>query len=909
LFTFIIVTKNLTFAEPAAGFGTEDNFAFTPAEKIAVLSKAEETLKWALSSTNDALNTTPAEVFRKRITPIELMQAAAILREKNKIEASIKLRELLSYLNPTSAECFDIEDRLGNTILDSFKDDAEIPQVRNGGNGGWNGTGLNSTEFIRKGAEKFLRDDLTAAEKIAIINSPKKPIDLMKAIDLLISTGRAALTRHYLKKFLDTKITPAECAEIVNEIGMKRLIQIYTSRKLAPQGEQTVNLILNESKKYWHDPEVIAKAVNNLTIKFDKRKLDDERLSLDNFTPSIILPESLKTFQTIWQGGHISVVQLLSKLSTVNNSTQADEILTALLSIGGDVKESLAVSLNSDNPILLKNAIRGLNTVISQDEIFLLYPIAFSKKAGVSAEIKNIAYEIILSKSGAGVSQKNNIRNDIQKNSVNALYKRGRDYYSQNRHLRADENGYIKLWNWNEKKLSAEYIQLKLPDAYRLLAYRYAKLAYETADEHDSNFDNIKQFYAAALFDYISFMNGLDNPLDLESTGLIRVAASLSLDQLNRIITDAISEEHFEVARVAATAWRHVGDVQSFISDSGVQIHPLIRAVGASDRRLRFAALETIMQLNPQLAYQGSSIVTDTLIWFSRAEGRKSIVLLHPKLSEGTRLAGYFIPLGYSSEIATTFRKGFILAAESPDVEFIAVDSDYNSREVAELVRLLRKDNRTYNIPVAVFRSEPQKKPKTFAGNPSVMEFQLMQKADRLALSAPFSNSLSLFYPRPASDETAQFIESDLLKKTSTVIVPAVIRSEQAKKSLSWIKRSIIAADSGQKIYHYENLEEFVSRVVHGFQHIVEGLEIAAEIRSANMQLIIYDIAADSSLPISIRQQAAQFFESSIKKHGILLRGKQVQNLYDRYNASETESKESQNLLSRILDIVEEKAK
>ncbi|MDR1480258.1 MAG: hypothetical protein LBJ00_15080 [Planctomycetaceae bacterium] len=903
---FVVVVSLL--ADEPVGFESADCFAITAVEKAAVLDKAEATLKWVLKLSQEEVKGVPSEVFRTKITPLELMQAAAIMREQNQIGTSVKLREIISYFNPTSAECFEIEERLGSAVLDLFKEDVELPQVKVGGGGGWEGAGLNSSDFIKKGAAKFLKEDLTAAEKIAIMDSPKTAADLMHVVDLLSSTGRASLTRHYLKRFIEVKASPLECAEIVDKIGVSRLMRISVNRQFAPQGEEVVTAILREAKKHWQDTGNIAKITDNIAIKFDRRNLGNERSSLDKFNPPVILPESLKTLQTIWKGEHVSAAQLLSKLAETNDETQVNEIITVLLSIGGDVKESLAVSLNSGNLVLLKNAIRGLQMSISREEVFLLYPIAFSQKTTIPDEIKNEALNIILSKTGV-VQSSNNIRNEIYTSAVRTLCNRARDYYLRKRHLRADENGNIRFWNWNDIKASAEYVQLTLPDAYRLFAYRYALLAYEIADEGGMDFEFVRRVYVAALFEYVSYGNGLDNPLDLESSGLFRVVSSLPLVQLNRVMTDAILEEHFEVARVAVKVWAHAGNLQSFIDAANDQTHPLIHAIAAPDRRLRFAALETIMQLNPNSAYQGSSLVAETLVWFARAEGRKIVVVIHPNLSEASRLAGYFIPLGYANELAANCRRGFMLAAESPDVELVVIDLANQDQAASAFAQILRKDNRTHDIPVAIYKGKPQKKTKTFQGNPNTLELQSMQMIDRLTPNASFVNSFSQIYPQPANDEITRFIEADLMRKTGAIHVPAEIRVEQAKKAVNWIKQTITSEQTGQKIYKYENLEEIVSRAVNNCNNIISGLEIAAELKSANMQSAIYNSAADATLPLTTRQKAAQLFEKSIKKHGILLRGKQVQYLYDRYNASEFETKESQDLLSRIIDVVEENAK
>ncbi|MDR1290593.1 MAG: hypothetical protein LBK06_05270, partial [Planctomycetaceae bacterium] len=110
---FVFVVSNSAGAE-FAGFEAADRFAITTAEKTAVLAKAEATIKWVLSLPPDEVKGTPSEVFRTKIAPIELMQAAAMLREQNQINTSVKLRELISFFNPTTAECFEIEERLGS---------------------------------------------------------------------------------------------------------------------------------------------------------------------------------------------------------------------------------------------------------------------------------------------------------------------------------------------------------------------------------------------------------------------------------------------------------------------------------------------------------------------------------------------------------------------------------------------------------------------------------------------------------------------------------------------------------------------------------------------------------------------------------------------------------------------------
>jgi hypothetical protein len=94
---------------------------------------------------------------------------------------------------------------------------------------------------------------------------------------------------------------------------------------------------------------------------------------------------------------------------------------------------------------------------------------------------------------------------------------------------------------------------------------------------------------------------------------------------------------------------------------------------------------------------------------------------------------------------------------------------------------------------------------------------------------------------------------------------------------------------------------------LHSERRVKEGLDLAAVVKSPVVQSAIYDAAANNTYPMEIREYAGEAFERSVKTFGILLRGNQIQRLYDRYNQSEFEPKESQELLSRLIDAVEQK--
>ena len=56
---------------------------------------------------------------------------------------------------------------------------------------------------------------------------------------------------------------------------------------------------------------------------------------------------------------------------------------------------------------------------------------------------------------------------------------------------------------------------------------------------------------------------------------------------------------------------------------------------------------------------------------------------------------------------------------------------------------------------------------------------------------------------------------------------------------------------------------------------------------------------------MAMRQTAAAAFSRSVRKHGVQLTRIEMQEQYDRYNASEGEDADSQQLLALILDAIE----
>ncbi len=80
---------------------------------------------------------------------------------------------------------------------------------------------------------------------------------------------------------------------------------------------------------------------------------------------------------------------------------------------------------------------------------------------------------------------------------------------------------------------------------------------------------------------------------------------------------------------------------------------------------------------------------------------------------------------------------------------------------------------------------------------------------------------------------------------------------------------------------------------------------LLADLGTAGSQPLLVGLVNRGNLPLELRQTAAQAFRHSVHKHGILLTSEEMLGQYDRYNASESEPAESQEVLASILDTLE----
>jgi len=340
-------------------------------------------------------------------------------------------------------------------------------------------------------------------------------------------------------------------------------------------------------------------------------------------------------------------------------------------------------------------------------------------------------------------------------------------------------------------------------------------------------------------------------------------------------------------AVAAAQILGRLGDEQ-LLHQSGVQPSPLAEAMRHDDRRVRFAAVEAVMAINPQQAYPGSSYLPKALEFFLTSAGRPRALVAGIRPQEVQRQAGMLIEVGYDVTSVYTTADVQRAAAASSDYELLLIDYHTAFPASGDLIQRLRRDGRTANTPIAIVAGVDSKR-----------------DADRLALR--FDDVTAII--RPPNPEALQFQIGPALARSGGERVSADERLQQAAQALAWTQALIDPPADGRQrgFYDLSRLERPLLDALWAPSLSAAAAEALARLGKPAGQRALVDMASRPSQPLAARQAAAEAFGHSVRQHGILLTSVEMLRQYDRYNQSETLDNETQAVLGSILDALEQR--
>jgi CheY-like chemotaxis protein len=373
----------------------------------------------------------------------------------------------------------------------------------------------------------------------------------------------------------------------------------------------------------------------------------------------------------------------------------------------------------------------------------------------------------------------------------------------------------------------------------------------------------------------------LDQPLPLEPSSDAAQAAGLGVGPVEDALSCAMQTGKPIAAIAAAEILGQIGDEQ-LLASTGGQPRPLAMALRHSDRRLRLAAAQAILKIDPKQPYAGSSYLPETLGYILQTIGARRVLVVNPRVTHAQNLVGLLAEIGFVADTAATGREAFRRAADSADYEFALISDVTDFPNARETAQMLRKDPRTHGLPIGMLARE-----------------ETLKQAEDFARSDPRMRA----FPRPADAEGMAFRAAEILELAKQDLVGHSVRLAQARTAVDQLTR--LAGSSEYAFYDLYRQIPAAQSALATPELSVQAAVLLGLLGSRNSQLSLVDLASQTLRPLAERQAAARGFATAVGKHGVLLTRDEILLQYQRYNQSENLDRGTQQVLASILDAIE----
>jgi hypothetical protein len=269
-----------------------------------------------------------------------------------------------------------------------------------------------------------------------------------------------------------------------------------------------------------------------------------------------------------------------------------------------------------------------------------------------------------------------------------------------------DANNDAEIWRWCDAAKTLSSARVPSDDARIIWMSR---LAQQRAWLEPKNADFVRTamlltLEAGALLNYAE-QAGLAACSPTSSESFFQNLTSAEPQLLNRLLAGALEAGYSNAAIALIDELKSRRDPRVLFT-ADAKPSPLADALHSSNRRVRFAALEAIMAINPTSPYPGASRVPEALVWFAGASGERVAVVAMPSLAAATNLAGKLNASQLYAEATNFGLDAVIIARQSPDLEMVFVDHDIDGRGVRDALYELRIHPTTGQVPIAILAAD-----------------------------------------------------------------------------------------------------------------------------------------------------------------------------------------------------------
>tara|TARA_R110002072_G_scaffold146075_3_gene292871 strand:- start:26060 stop:28318 length:2259 start_codon:yes stop_codon:yes gene_type:complete len=672
---------------------------------------------------------------------------------------------------------------------------------------------------------------LADPEPSPLLSEPKDPEALFDAVVLMLDLDRPKLALQYMKQLLDQAPKDATILKMRDKHGPAVFLELSNDKRLQPESITLLDRMNEAFRQYAADPTRMDRLVNNLSGTPQEREV------------AIIQLRST---------GKVAIPRMLTLVATAKDTNQRDAMVYAMTRMGTQIIPPLLGALEAPDEAVRTVAIDTLGWLGSLDTVPWLWYSAFGadQPSGLRQAARQALARIL--------------RDDVKRagdissyGAASQLQKIATTHFRLEFNWKMNDDGKTtELWSWDVQKNALSAWNVLPETASLIVGSRFARQALTLAPERQE----LQSLYLSLRLAFDSHLAGWDAALPT-GPGTAHDLALLSGPEVAlRALEYSLQNPNPAAALATLQVLGQIGN-RSQLRDRSGQASPIIQAMSYPNFRVQFAAASTVLQLDPEQSFRGSSRIVSILTRALNDSGDRQGLAIDSNQDRAASMAGLLSEMGMGPLQATTGQDGFKIAADRSDIELIVIHAAVVNWGLGQTITNLRADARTSGIPIIVYGPE--------SVEPAVARLADQYPMIGFALNGEtsFKQGVRLF-----------------LNRLSTPPVSERQRAARASAAGFWFAH--IAGGRRTETFNIDSAEEALFDSVNDPGVGENALIGLGAIATSTSQERLQEIAVSEARDESLRETAALQLAFHMQRYGILLSESRVQEVQLAWQAA-----------------------
>ena len=670
---------------------------------------------------------------------------------------------------------------------------------------------------------------------------PETAMEYWNAVQFEIKLGAYKTAAEFIKGFMDKAPTEKELLDIESKEGMSAFLKLRSVPKWSDDPkvdqetkkrvEELIDGVTATLKASLADPQRIAKLVDQLAA-----------------TPG----ERLYAIRELRRSGPYAVPHLVREMQESKGTDRFNAIVLGLPYLSREAMPALLAALDIDDNVVKLGLVDGirrrpdlsvLTTQWDSNPVPHLHYIAGAPR--LPENLRAMAAGAL-----AAILQTHPEKLPPARTQLTREAER---FYNHQVKFINPQN--VTMWRWDGKELVMESATASRAEEHHGL--RFAKLALDV----DPAYPPAQTVALSIAVDKALTTAGLDQPL-AKSPKLKELLTTINSDVLLAALDRAIDERRTAVALGVTRALGEIFEARAARARHATA-PPLVRALNYPDRRVQFAAADSLLRLPGTPPAQGSTRIVEILRRIVQADPVQRVLIADFNKDRGLEIANAVKAAGYEPVVVQTGREALRRLAESADIDAIMVDYDTPDPGLRLLLAQLRADIDIAQLPL--FITVP---PLAVGQRPadSVIPLQRMAEQYRNVSIIPATNDPEVLKP---------LLDQRIAQAMGKPLSPEERKATMAE-AMVWLKRLAVGEVPGYKPGLAQGAESAIFKAMRNEDLGPLAVEAAGRIPGRAAQRELAALVLDEAVRAEVRSAAALELARHIQANQLALSKNQI---------------------------------